>query len=132
MVGLVRALGLHRPDQTPCGQPVAVAEAHAVLELSREPGISQNGLATRLRLEKSTVSRIVTLLERRGWIERRRDKIDTRIVHVHLTRDGRAAAANMSASRQAKFTKIFGAIPAAERNTVLKALNMLTEVIRET
>ena len=70
MVSLVRALGLHRPDQTPCGQPVAVAEAHAVLELSREPGLSQNSLAARLRLEKSTVSRIVTLLERRGWVGR--------------------------------------------------------------
>jgi len=35
MIGLIRAFGLHRPDETPCGQPVAVAEAHALLELSR-------------------------------------------------------------------------------------------------
>jgi DNA-binding MarR family transcriptional regulator len=132
MVALVRALGLHRPDQTPCGQPVAVAEAHALLELSREPGLSQNGLAARLRLEKSTVSRIVTLLERRGWVERRRDTVDTRIVHVHLTRLGQETAANLAASRQAKFAKIFGAIPATERTAVLDALEALTQVIRET
>ena len=132
MVSLVRELGLHRPDRTPCGQPIAVAEAHALLELSREPGLSQNGLAAQLRLEKSTVSRIVTLLERRGWVERRRDKSDTRIVHVHLTRDGQDAAANLAASRQAKFSNIFTAIPAAERATVLHALNTLSQVIRET
>ena len=54
---LVRSLGLHKPDETPCGQPVSVAEAHALLEIAREPGISQNGLAGRLKLEKSTVSR---------------------------------------------------------------------------
>jgi len=56
MIALIRALGLHQPDQTPCGQPVAIAEAHTLLELSGEPGLSQNGLAARLRLEKSSVS----------------------------------------------------------------------------
>lgn len=132
MVGLVRALGLHRPDQTPCGQPVAVAEAHALLELTREPGLSQNGLAARLQLEKSTVSRVVTLLERRGWIERRRDTIDTRIVRVHVTRDGHEAAASLAASRRAKFAKIFEAIPKSERAAIISALAALTEVIRET
>ena len=30
---MVRALGLHKPDETPCGQPVAVAGAHALMEL---------------------------------------------------------------------------------------------------
>ena len=33
MIGLVRAFGLHKPDETPCGQPVAVAGAHALMEL---------------------------------------------------------------------------------------------------
>lgn len=132
MVGLIRALGLHRPDETPCGQPVAVAEAHALLELSREPGLSQNGLAARLRLRKSTVSRIVSLLEQRGWVERRRDKTDTRIVHVHLTRDGRDAAATLAAARQAKFAHIFDAIPPEERASTLAALDLLAHVIRET
>lgn len=131
MIALVRALGLHRPDRTPCGQPVAVAEAHALLELSREPGLSQNGLAARLGLEKSTVSRIVTLLERRGWVERTRDKSDTRIVHVHLTRDGRDAAASLAASRRTKFAKVFAAIPSSERNDVVSALGVLIEVIRD-
>ncbi len=74
IVSRIRSLGLYRPDQTPCGQPASVAEAQAVLELSREPRISQNGLAPRLQLEKSTVSRIAAILENRGWLERTRDK----------------------------------------------------------
>lgn len=132
MIALVRALGLHQPDRTPCGQPVSVAEAHTVLELSREPGLSQNGLAARLRLEKSSVSRIVTGLEKRGWVARRRDTSDTRIVHVYLTDDGRSAAAKIAASRQAKFERIFSAIPTGERARVLASLDTLLEVIRET
>jgi DNA-binding MarR family transcriptional regulator len=132
MVALIRTLGLHQPDRTPCGQPVAVAEAHALLELDREPGLSQNGLAARLRLEKSSVSRIVTTLEKRGWVARKRKLEDTRIVQVHLTDSGRDAAANLAASRQAKFERIFSAIPAAERDAVLASLDTLLQVIRET
>jgi DNA-binding MarR family transcriptional regulator len=132
MVALIRTLGLHQPDRTPCGQPVSVAEAHAVLELSRNPGLSQNGLAARLRLEKSSVSRIVTALEKRGWVKRTRNAADSRIVHVHLTDDGRNAAANLAASRQAKFDRIFAAIPAGERDAVLKSLDTLLQVIHET
>lgn len=131
MIALVRALGLHQPDRTPCGQPISVAEAHTMLELSREPGLSQNGLAARLRLEKSSVSRIVTGLEKRGWVLRRRDTSDTRIVHVYLTDDGRNAAADVASSRQAKFERIFSAIPIGERAAVLASLDTLLEVIRE-
>ena len=132
MISLVRALGLHRPDRTPCGQPVAVAEAHALLELCRDAGLTQNGLAARLRLDKSTVSRIVTLLERRDWVERHRDKGDARVVHVRVTRGGREAAASLAASRQAKFSTIFAAIPRTQRAHVDDALDTLIKVIRET
>jgi hypothetical protein len=34
LIALIRVFGLHRPDQTPCGKPVAVAEAHALMEWS--------------------------------------------------------------------------------------------------
>jgi DNA-binding MarR family transcriptional regulator len=132
IVGLIRALGLHRPDQTPCGQPISVAEAQATLELLREPNISQNGLANKLRLEKSTVSRLAGMLERRGWIDRVRDKRDTRRLRLRLTTAGRRAAQNLSASRQKKFAAVFEAIPPKSRDAVVDALAILREVLNET
>jgi DNA-binding MarR family transcriptional regulator len=130
MVQLVRSLGLHRPDETPCGQPVSVAEAHALLEIAREPGLTQNGLAARLRLEKSTVSRLAGMLEERGWVRRVRDERDARFVRLHLTRRGINANANIAASRRAKFESIFGAIPAEGRAAVLESLSLLVEATR--
>ena len=132
MVQLVRSLGLHRPDETPCGQPVSIGEAHALLEVAREPGLTQHGLAARLRLEKSTVSRIAGMLERRGWIRRVRDERDARFIRLHLTKRGIAANANIAASRRAKFERIFGAIPAKRRGAVLESLSLLTEATRGT
>jgi DNA-binding MarR family transcriptional regulator len=131
MVQLVRALGLHKPDETPCGQPVSVGEAHALLEIAREAGITQNGLAARLRLEKSTVSRLAAMLERRGWVRRVRDQHDARFIRLHLTQKGIAANATIARSRRAKFENIFGAIPPGRRDAVVDALSVLLEVTRE-
>ncbi len=131
VVALIRSLGLHRPDQTPCGQPISVAEAQAVLELSREPRISQNGLAARLRLEKSTVSRIAAILENHGWLERTRDKDDSRILRLRLTALGSRIARNLAASRAAKFSKVFAAIPEHQQGSVLESLSILSKVLNE-
>ena len=132
MIGIIRALGLHKLDTTPCGQALSVGEAQALLEIAREPGISQNGLARRLDLDKSTVSRLVGMLERRSWIERVRDRNDSRFYHLRLTAAGTKANANLASSRRAKFERIFQAIPRAQRTAVAASLSALVEAIDET
>jgi len=129
MIALIRAFGLHQPDRTPCGQPVPVAEAHALLELTREEPLSQTDLCLRLRLEKSTVSRLVGQLEGRGWIVRQRDG---RAARLCLTDAGRTAAATLAAARQATFDRLLEAIPDTDREPVIAALKTLVEVLRGT
>ena len=131
MVGLIRSLGLHKPDTTPCGQPLSVGEAQALLEIGREPGLTQNGLAQRLNLDKSTVSRLVGMLERRSWVERIRDRNDSRFYHLRLTAAGSKANANLARSRRAKFERILEAIPRAQRSAVAASLSVLMEAINE-
>lgn len=130
MVRLIRALGLHRPDRTPCGAPISVAEAQAILELSRAEGMSQGELAFRLQLEKSTVSRVAAMLERRGWIDRSRDARDSRLLRLRLTPAGRKTARNLTASREAKFTTVFASIPPHRRAAVLESLTVLMEALK--
>jgi DNA-binding MarR family transcriptional regulator len=130
LIALIRAFGLHRPDQTPCGEPVAVAEAHALMELAHGVPLSQNDLATRLQLEKSTVSRLVGILESRGWIARARSAQDGRARELRLTDTGEQMAADLAEARRAKFARVFDAIPEAERATVLESLQVLVEAMR--
>ena len=89
---MIRAFGLHKPDETPCGRPVSVAEAHALMKPSRAQTLVQKELASRLRLEKSTVSRLVGMLKDRGWVERSRSPQDGRAVELRLTGAGRRTA----------------------------------------
>ncbi len=129
LIALIRAFGLHRPDQTPCGQPVTVAEAHALMELSNGQSLSQNELSTRLSLEKSTVSRLVKILERRGWLQRSRSEADRRVMQLTLTDAGQRAADQLATARREKFDRILSAIPKEQQTVVLNSLNILVEAI---
>ncbi|GIH81096.1 hypothetical protein Plo01_75250 [Planobispora longispora] len=131
MARFVRVFGLHQPDRTPCGTPVPTSEAHALGELAHEGELRQVELVQRLRLEKSTTSRIVTQLVRRGWAERSAAPDDGRGVLVRLTPQGHQAAQNLAAARRARFGAALERIPAGERDAVLRALALLTEAVDE-
>ena len=131
LIALIRTFGLHRPDQTPCGQPVTVAEAHALMELSNGQLLSQNELSTRLSLEKSTVSRLVKILERREWLQRSRSEADRRVMQLTLTDAGQCAADQLATARREKFDRILSAIPKEQQIVVLDSLKILVEAIHE-
>ncbi|WP_049563861.1 MarR family winged helix-turn-helix transcriptional regulator [Nonomuraea sp. SBT364] len=131
VAGFVRAFGLHRPDRTPCGQPIPVSEAHALGELARDGALRQCDLAQRLRLEKSSTSRLVTQLINRGWAERAQAPDDGRGVLVQLTPAGTHAAARLAAARAARFAAVLDRVPAGEHANVLRALELLTEAMDE-
>lgn len=129
MIALVRAFGLHQPERTPCGQPLPVAEAHALHELARAEPLPQGELAAWLRLEKSTVSRIVTLLVQKGWVVRERSQDDGRVQLLWLTDHGREVAAQLTAARQARFERLTAALPKEQQAAVVAALHTLVEAI---
>ncbi|MFG1942655.1 MarR family winged helix-turn-helix transcriptional regulator [Nonomuraea sp. NPDC048826] len=127
----VRAFGLHQPDRTPCGRPIPVSEAHALGELARDGALRQSELTQRLRLEKSTTSRLVTQLINRGWAERVPAPDDGRGVLVRLTPAGVKAAGQLAEARAARFSSILDRVPENERAGVLHALTILTEALDE-
>jgi DNA-binding MarR family transcriptional regulator len=127
LMRFVRNFGLHQPDRTPCGQPLPVSEAHALTELARTGSLRQVELARRLRLEKSTVSRLVTNLVGRGWASRRAADEDGRGVLLELTDAGATAAARLSQARQERMVALLDRVPEEERAAVVRALRALAE-----
>jgi DNA-binding MarR family transcriptional regulator len=129
VVRFVRAFGLHQPDQTPCGRPIPVSEAHALAELARAGELRQVDLVHRLRLEKSTTSRLVGQLVQRGWAQRVPAPDDGRGVLVRVTAQGKTAADQLAAARSTRFEAVLERVPADQREIVLRALAMLTEAV---
>jgi DNA-binding MarR family transcriptional regulator len=125
MVAFVRAFGLHRPDETPCGAPVPVSEAHAVTVLAERGALTQTELAHHLRLTKSTVSRLVDQLEKRGWVRRDAGDGDARQRLVTLTAEGAKAGREIGGLRRERLSRLLERLPADERPAVLAALDAL-------
>lgn len=129
LLGFVRAFGLHRPDATPCGEAVAVSEAHALQELAAVTFLSQTQLCDRLMLEKSTVSRMVSQMAERQWVTRQADPDDGRRARVSLTDEGRRVAQRLAVARRHRLTDALHRIPPEARGGVLEALDVLTKAM---
>ena len=126
LFGFVRNFGLHRDNETPCGSPMSVSEAHALTELLGGP-LAPSVLADRLCLSRSTVSRLIEKLQERGRILRRRDPTDGRATQIHLSAEGRRAAERVLVSRHARLTRLISNIDASSRSDVVRALQLLAE-----
>ncbi len=73
-----------------CCYDVSVTQCYALEALVDENGMTMNSLAAHLYLDKSTTSRVVDALERKGYIKRSTDTEDGRSIRVHVTPEGRA------------------------------------------
>jgi DNA-binding MarR family transcriptional regulator len=129
-VGVVRALGLLRPDTTPCGQPISIVAAHALGELDVDGALTQNDLAARLRLQKSTISRLVDQLVDDGLVRRVQNPADRRSVLVELTAKGATRVARLHRARAEMFAELLRAIPPRDRRTVVQGLSLLETAAR--
>lgn len=67
---------------------VRTAEHEILVNLLREPGVSQQTLAARCFSAKSHVSALLGDLEARGWLRREADPADGRVKRLFLTAAG--------------------------------------------
>jgi DNA-binding MarR family transcriptional regulator len=69
------------------------AQGMILFHLWHKDGMAQNVLAQALHITPPTATNTLQRMERDGWIERRRDATDQRIVRVYLTEKARALRA---------------------------------------
>jgi DNA-binding MarR family transcriptional regulator/GNAT superfamily N-acetyltransferase len=83
---LVREFGFL--DKTIAGTDLSASGVHTVLEIGLNPGITAKEIAARLKLEKSTISRLLKSLEARGEIKQTRSEADGRAFGLSLSETG--------------------------------------------
>src|SRR3954471_9587658 len=110
---LIRLGGLLEPHDHG-GLKVSLSEIMALGELADVEALSQQDLADRLGLEKSTVSRLAGGLEARGWLVRERDPANRRFYRLRLTADGRAAAHQVGQDLRRQHKQLLAELTTAE------------------
>ncbi|MDH5805721.1 MAG: MarR family transcriptional regulator [Gemmatimonadota bacterium] len=71
-----------------CCYDVSITQCHALDVLTENEAMSVNDLAAHLYLDKSTTSRVVDALERKGYVERKTAQHDARARTLHMTEAG--------------------------------------------
>jgi DNA-binding MarR family transcriptional regulator len=130
---LIRSFGLLAGDTTPCGKPLAVSHAHALMvllehaRLGRTPG--QRELGTALGIDKSNVARLCRRMEKAGHLRQGHSREDGRARVLSLTPQGTRVAEAVERSSLARFAELAAAVPTAHRPSVLSALELLNRAI---
>jgi MarR family 2-MHQ and catechol resistance regulon transcriptional repressor len=72
-----------------CYRDVSITQCYAIDALIRNGPVSLNMLASELFLDKSTASRVIDSLERKGYVTRSADPKDGRALILKVTKRGR-------------------------------------------
>ncbi len=108
-----------------CCYGISISQCHVLDVLAEEGDLTMQQLAKRMYKSVSTMTRVVSQLVRRGYVKRRQDSEDRRVVHVSTTPQGKAIVAAINRDLIGTQKAILGGIPPdqwAGAFTVLEAL----------
>jgi DNA-binding MarR family transcriptional regulator len=114
------------------GLHMSLSEMMALGELADVDSMSQQELGQLLGLEKSTVSRLVVALERRGWVGRQRNPSNRRFYQLQLTPEGRTVADRIGHDLRAHHEQLLGALTPEEREALTIGLTGLARALAST
>lgn len=73
-----------------CCHDISITQCYALEALAHERAMTLNDLASHLYLDKSTTSRVVDALQRKGYVVRSQHPADGRALRLKITAAGRA------------------------------------------
>jgi DNA-binding MarR family transcriptional regulator len=76
-----------------CCYGISISQSHILDTLAEDGDLSMQQLARRMYKSVSTMTRVVAQLVRRGYVKRRADPEDGRVVYVSATPQGKAIVA---------------------------------------
>jgi MarR family transcriptional regulator, 2-MHQ and catechol-resistance regulon repressor len=79
-----------------CCHDVSITQCNALEVLVERGPLRSQALAAALMLDKSTTTRVVDALVRKGYVERRADPADARALALSVTQEGRLLHARIS------------------------------------
>jgi DNA-binding MarR family transcriptional regulator len=133
---LLRELSRNRPARNLVPNPEALelthSQFHTILWLGFDDRLTMGELARRLGVTEKTVTGVVDRLEREGYLQRERDAVDRRVVHVLLTVKGRETFEVMGVQIEQKLTSFLALLEPADRRDLFRILEKLNRRLNPT
>ena len=113
-----------------CCHDVSVTQCYAVDALLRRGHATLNELAAELCLDKSTASRVVSALERKGYVTRDSDPRDGRAVRLTATAAGRRLVGRIRGDLVEEKKRLLEEFPEEVRESAAELIQRLTAATR--
>jgi MarR family transcriptional regulator, 2-MHQ and catechol-resistance regulon repressor len=124
LTDLVRVYQFRDRDRI-CCYDISVTQCYALEAVVQEAPLTLNQLAARLYLDKSTASRVVDALEKKGYVERQASPEDRRALHLVPTAAGRDLYARIDADILAGERALLAEFPSEVRQSMTKLIGQL-------
>ena len=121
---LVRVYQFRDRDRI-CCHDISVTQCHALETLVEHGPLRLGGLAERLFLDKSTTSRVVAALTKKGYVQQRTDAADARAVVVSATSRGERLHARITADLVEQQRQLLDDLDPAVRSGVVEVIRRL-------
>ena len=103
-------------------------EWQVLAHLGEADTLTAREIVRRTGLHKTKVSRAVSALERRRWLDRNRDEADRRIEHLTLTLKGRKSYEALTALLKAREEELLRRLDDDQMRTIADALSLLEKM----
>jgi DNA-binding MarR family transcriptional regulator len=126
VANLVRVYQFRDRDRI-CCHDVSVTQCYALDTLVEHGPMRLSALAERLFLDKSTTSRVVNTLARKGYVEQRADATDGRAMLISATRQGQRLCARISSDLVEQQKQLLGDLAPDIRAGVVHVIQRLAQ-----
>jgi DNA-binding MarR family transcriptional regulator len=113
------------------GADLTVVQFRSLMFLQRNPGTALRRVAEHLGLTPPTVSKMISRLAERGFVDRPDSVSDRRRVELRLTARGNALVERVRGETVVRFAEKFERLPPAEREKLTSALELLRKELQE-
>jgi DNA-binding MarR family transcriptional regulator len=121
---LVRVYQFRDRDRI-CCHDVSVTQCYALETLVESGPMRLSALAERLFLDKSTTSRVVNALVRKGYVEQRADATDGRATVISVTRQGQRLCTRITSDLVEQQKQLLEDLPPEVRAGVVQVIRRL-------
>jgi DNA-binding MarR family transcriptional regulator len=113
------------------GYDITPEQFGVLARLSGEQGLNQAQLGERMLKDRHNMTRILNLLQKRGYIERRPDNKDRRIFRIFLTESGRGVQEELTPIVSKHLDELLDGVLDDDQQTICKSLKQIVTNIQK-
>jgi DNA-binding MarR family transcriptional regulator len=113
------------------GYDITPEQFGVLARLRYQQGMNQTQLGERMLKDRHNMTRILNLLEERGYVERRPDSSDRRIFRIFLTESGQGVQEELTPVVTRHLDALLHDIPDHDQQTIRRILELIVTNIRK-